>query len=208
MINLFNFRKKQTLSIQGFGKLPFYKDYISVLRAPEALRWQEWLLECFSKKKWRVPLGQWPFIFHLSPRSNMVIGIIEPGTDGIREFPFTLFSVLCDYGFQGQNDWKVMVDIWDELKNIRNDLAGFQDIDSFYAVLRSQSISMHSENNKKIDHNAGNAMNFFESFSSWNQKWPAFLIISDIPKQEYLIHNSVEMTDAFLMDWEGLKYNA
>jgi len=207
MINFFNFRKKKALSIQGFGKLPFYKDYISMVSAPEALRWRDWLLERFGKKKWRMPLGKWPFVFQSSPQTSMIIGIMESGTDGIREFPFSLFLVFDDDGIRGQTHWKTMITIWENLKNIRNDMNEAKDIDSFYASLRSQFIPMHSKRKKEAEDNVEKKPDFFELFSDPDKSWPVFVIISDILKQKFIIHHGDEMADDFLVNWEGLNHH-
>ena len=209
MAKLFSFKKKR-LNVQGFGKLPFYKDYISVVSAPEALKWREWLLGTFGRKKRRVPNGQWPFIFKSSPGDGLIVGVIGPGTDGVREFPFSIFLVFEDGGGRvtgrGRNRWSAMTDIWNDLKNMLNKLTVLKDIDACRSFFRSRSVSIYPENKNGDDKAGEKAKSFFESLAEFDNGWPVFMIIADMPGRESLVYDGGSVDD-FLADWERLNNN-
>ena len=135
--NLFA-KKNKTFSVQMFGKLPLYKDFISMLSEKESMIWRELLLKKF-KNNLNFSQKYTPFIFKPAQK-KLIVGIIENSSDGIREFPFSLFVLLS-------NDY-LFIPVWDALKRIRVELETINDIDELYHVLQGKTLQLESEKNE------------------------------------------------------------
>ena len=147
MKSVFRVRKKYPL--QAFGKLPLYSDYLSVLIHGESNRWRRWLLDHFSGDGMRIPQGQWPFVFYPFPGSNLVVGLVEDSSDGIREFPFSLFVICPPHGQEGWFPWESLVQTWNALSAFRSRLDHTGDVDACYRILRSESLRIQVKKNDK-----------------------------------------------------------
>jgi hypothetical protein len=191
---------KKRLRLQGFGKLPFYKDYISIVSSPEALEWRDWLLDIFGEKNRRVPGGAWPFIFRPSPGSGVAVGMIMPGTDGVREFPFSLFSVLKYKGVEARG---AIPRIWDDLKAALNDLDGIEDIDACHFLIRSRSLSMDWKN----ESGDGGPNRFCDRLLFGDHARPLFMAFPDLSGSGALVYDGGS-ADTFLKAWKGLRDHA
>ena len=139
-ISVFNRQKKMTL--QTFGKLPLYSDYLSFLTHKASNAWRQWLLEYFSRDGMRIPQGHWPFVFYPREGDELVVGLMEDSSDGIREFPFSLFVICPSQGQTGWFSWKMLNQVWGELSRIRDRLAQLGDVDACYGVLRAETLGI------------------------------------------------------------------
>ena len=133
------FKGTLTLRAQAFGKLPFYRDYLRWVSSEAAESWRMWLVEKFSGDA-ALPPGKWPFIFQHHPGSALVIGLIEPGTDGIREFPFSLFVAADRALLKSRYFGGCVISIWHSLALIRDQIARHNDIDRFNRFIREQTV--------------------------------------------------------------------
>jgi hypothetical protein len=132
--------KKYTL--QAYGKLPLYSDYISVLADDTGNKWRVWLLKTFGRDGMRLPAGRWPYAFCPSPGASIVVGLIEDSSDGIREFPFSLFAVYPPDRQNGWYNWDRLIMIWDQLDRLRSQLTEVESIDACYHLLQARSIEL------------------------------------------------------------------
>ena len=146
-------KKKQkflSLPLQTFGKLPFYKDYISIVTTSEGLKWQNFLLRSVKEK--RLKKRQF-FVYKQRSKDKPVVGIVEPGFDGKREFPFSLFVVYRNFKTENEKHWpdfsnesKQFCLISDQLKNIKC-------INDCYQLLQNKFITVDIQNfNISNDH--------------------------------------------------------
>jgi len=92
--------KLQRFSLNAYGKLPIYKDFISTgLTDPAAREFKTWLDRAFSHR-WSVDenyrdveIAPHSFLFRLPDGKGFVAGSLWGSSDegGLRRFPFTLF---------------------------------------------------------------------------------------------------------------------
>jgi len=131
--------------VETYGKLPCYKDYISIVMTAGAAQWRTWLLESFQGKIMPPP-GIWHFIYQHQKNADPVVGVITASSDGIRQFPFTLFTV-CGRGTgqDGLCSRATAILIWQELEGLYRQLVGAADINDFYAQLQGKKISPAGE---------------------------------------------------------------
>jgi len=129
-------KNNEQLHLQAFGKLPFYKDFISIVSDRESIVFREFLLNEF-----KVPLkpieNSTPFIFNATPK-KLLVGMIENSTDGLREFPFSLMVSLNKNNCQ-------LLKVWEELTFIRNELKKINDINECYQLLKGKTIQIDTE---------------------------------------------------------------
>lgn len=200
------FRQENEIAIQAFGKLPFYQDYIAVLNTAEANQWRSWLLSVFSKENLRIPKGRWPFVFNFSPQSKLVVGLIEDSSDGIREFPFSIFAICHGVKKEGWFKWDTIIEIWQVLSYHRDALASKDNIDACYRLLRSKTINIRngkakmgirslifgSGDSKKVDKKDK------EEYYLWlnhKGKWPIFLVAPGIKARRLHLLADADDTD-------------
>lgn len=128
--------------LDAYGKLPFYNDYIAIITSPSALQWQSWLLDNFGRVEMRIPPGRWPFIFQMSQKSEPVAGIIEDSSDGIREFPFSLFTACgkAVQNFHIQRD--MLIGLWQRIHGYREELVLVENINDCYGVVRGKTFQI------------------------------------------------------------------
>lgn len=181
--------------VETYGKLPFYKDYIAVVTSGPALQWKSFLLDNFGQDGMKIPQGRWPFIFQAAPRADLVVGFIEASSDGIREFPFSIFTV-CKSG-RGEIPYcqETVSGIWQKLYAIRKRLASVQDIGECYGIIRGRTILV--EVGKK------NVQGEFRVDRSGD--WPRLLVAKiGAPLELFMIKDAYTSPHGFIDNWNAL----
>ena len=189
------FTKKRKGTVECFGKLPFYRDFISVATTNEAVQWKNWLLNFAGKKYPPLPKGLWPFIFRSSSNSDMLVGLIEDSSDGIREFPFSIFCTASNRKSLFYSD--TLRAIWENLKNVRENINEIDDINPLYSLLRGKVFTYEDGTS------ATDTVPFSEILSARNNtSRPLLLITNDLPEQHWhLLYDSQGTIDFFIKEW-------
>ena len=196
------FPGKRDCSVETYGKLPCYKDYISVITTTGAAQWRAWLLESFQGKI-MPPDGVWPFIYQYRKNADLVIGLIQASSDGLREFPFTLF-VVCSRGSKrgGLCSRPMAVSIWEELESLRQQLIEAKDIQDFYARLYGKRVSLLVEN----INSAGAVDQEFSCTSAGY--WPQMLVAETRDTGVlHLVREGGTTNEEFVLNWQRLIAN-
>jgi len=113
---------KYKLHLQAYGKLPFYRDYVSIIFFREAIVWRNWMLDHLDQNK-MISKEPKPFVFVHSIKSKIIAGIIKQSSDGKRQFPFSVFIVCKPKKLElfGLNQILSQLDIrFNSLMSIRN----------------------------------------------------------------------------------------
>jgi hypothetical protein len=139
---------KNQYMVEVYGKLPFYKDYINIIASTETSLWQEWLLNVFGQKNTLIPQGIWHFLFFPAKDAHLVTGLIMQGSDGLRNFPFSLFVSLGRQAIKNQLKWAELFAIRDHLIEIYKTVYTASDIDGFYRTLSGTSVETNRKNIK------------------------------------------------------------
>ncbi len=182
--------------VETYGKLPCYKDYISVVLTDGAAQWRTWLLESFQGKS-MPPEGIWPFIYEHRKNSDLVIGVISASSDGIRQFPFTLFTV-CRRARKGLCSRSQARSIWQELEQLYRQLVVSEDIQSFYSQLRGKKISPLIE--KEIPDAEKH-----EFFYNREGEWPRMLVAGKHDSGTlHLVKDGRTTHEEFIQNWQSL----
>ncbi|MFZ5764382.1 MAG: hypothetical protein ACOY4H_02155 [Thermodesulfobacteriota bacterium] len=126
--------------LEAYGKLPFYQDYIAVLSSPEAVAWKGWLLAFAGRPGIRLPPGRWPFLFRQQRKGPALAGIIEQSSDGIRQFPFSLFVSLA--GIRTGLLPAAAPLAWRLLDRERRELEKIVSIEECYSRLRGRQVTI------------------------------------------------------------------
>ena len=134
---------KNKYRVEVYGKLPFYKDYISNVATPETNMWQEWLLKIFGQENTFIPQGIWHFLFSPAKNANLVTGIVMQGSDGLRSFPFSLFVSLGRPSIKSPIKWAELFAVKDHLNQIYGTLYPLSDINTFYNTIAGVSVETH-----------------------------------------------------------------
>ncbi len=187
-------RGKSDLTVEAFGKLPFYQDYISLATSPEAMEWKTWLLQFAGKHQHQIPSGRWPFLFQNTKKSKFLIGLIEDSTDGIREFPFSLFCAVT------QKRMNSVPGTWQALTTIRSNLDDLATIDTFYQRLRGKQIPL-----SVINKSPANIINFEPIVTDKHLCWPRLTVFQIGSKsQQHLTLTARTEIDLFMQKWQNL----
>jgi type VI secretion system ImpM family protein len=153
--------KMETFSLHLYGKLPIYKDFISSGFTEEgAKEFRDWLGNGFSRrwslleeyKGTEIPLHT--FLFPLPGGKRSVAGALWGSHDegGLRQFPFTLFSVVP----QGRPAADPLValsflEVFEERAgNIRRNYLQGRTVASFYESFRGAKIELPVKRPGKI----------------------------------------------------------
>lgn len=191
------FSRKMEYPVETYGKLPCYKDYISIVTTDGAVQWRSWLLEIFQGKC-NPPAGVWRFIYQHRKDSDPVVGIILASSDGLRLFPFSLFTVCRKAS--GQNELcpqLLAVSIWQQLEDIYRSLLGVTDIQDLYAQLYGRKLSPSPDDVAYT----GQPGCFYHGRGEWPQ-----ILIAD-PRNSgllYLVKEGATGIDTFLRNWQQL----
>lgn len=170
------FKKQYTVEV--YGKLPFYKDYISNVATPETNMWQEWLLKIFGQENTFIPKGIWHFLFFPAKNVNLVTGIVMQGSDGLRHFPFSLFVSLGRPSIKNPLKWAELFAVKDSLNQIYGTLYPLLDINTFYNTIAGVSVQTHRKTTKAVYLPQIN-MPDFKSLGRGNEdEFPKFSILS------------------------------
>ena len=132
--------KTKEIHVCSFGKLPIYQDYINVVPDAAGNAWKTWLLNSFGHDDIDIPPGVWPFCFRPAGMSDFLVGVVEPSSDGIRQFPFSLYVVWDDK--KGLREWGGLHELWDRLVSLRGELLTHQTIEGFYQILGGKTLVM------------------------------------------------------------------
>jgi len=195
------FSREIEYHVETYGKLPCYKDYISVITSAGAAHWRSWLLDSFQGTI-IPPEGVWPFIYQHKKNSDLVVGVIQASSDGLRQFPFTLF-VVCSRGNRkgGLCSIPLAHSIWQELLDLHQQLVGAEDIQAFYARFYGKRISPSVEKSN----GAANDQDF-----SCNREgeWPQMLVAEKRDARTlHLIRDGKTTNEEFAQNWQRLISN-
>jgi TagF N-terminal domain, Type VI secretion system-associated len=192
------FSRKMDCAVETYGKLPCYKDYISVVITDGAAQWRAWLLESFQGT-FMPPEGVWHFIYQHRKNSDVVVGIIQASSDGLRQFPFSLFTVCSrGSGKGGLCSRPIAVSIWQQLEGMTRQLLGAGDVQAFYAGLYGKRISPITGK----DHTDAEEFDF-----SCNREgeWPQMLVAETRDARKlHLIKDGKTTNEEFAQNWQGL----
>jgi len=178
------FKKYKKLKVQSFGKLPIYKDYISIITQNDAVKWKEWLLNNIKRGD-ELPTGRCPFLFQFSHKSSCLMGIIEKSSDGQRFFPFSIF-VVCKKSVIHSNDFSErFTSIIKNIKTIRDELDNINTIGGCYDHLKYRTFQI----NNKLKKNKLNKSSFhIESlYPEHKSEWPAFFVWPEGKDKQYVL---------------------
>lgn len=192
------FPGKTDYPVETYGKLPCYKDYISVIITEGAVQWRTWLLDSFQGKV-MPPEGKWHFIYQHRKEADPVVGVIQASSDGLRQFPFSLFTV-CNRGSgrRGFCSRPMAVSIWQQLENMYQPLIRVADIQAFYAQLYGKKISALME--KDI-----NLATEFEFSCNREGEWPLMLVAATSDAGVlHLVKDGKTTNEEFVRNWQGL----
>ncbi len=195
---------KTEYTVETYGKMPFYKDYINVITSPEAGLWQEWLLEVFGEKGALIPGGIWHFLFCPAKGAHLVMGIIVQGSDGLRNFPFSLFVTLNKPTIKTQMKWAELFVIKDRLTGIYNALCRAEDIDSCYTILSRHTLEIHKSDIKSMCSILETLPDLNPFINDTDDGFPVFSILSEYGITG-LSRGSVS-GHALCREWEKLTY--
>jgi len=164
--------------VEVYGKLPFYKDYINIITSPEASVWQEWLLKVFGEKNTLIPQGIWHFLFFPARDARLVTGIIMQGSDGRRNFPFSLFVTLGKSTLKNQIKWAELFAVKDHLIRILNTLYTASDIDNCYATLSGLTVEILNKEIKSTHLQSVTRPDLKRFTHCMDHEFPGFSIVS------------------------------
>jgi hypothetical protein len=154
------------LSIETYGKLPFYKDYIAIITSKSAIQWKAFLLNYFGHDNMVIPSGHWPFVYHESPKSDLIVGLIESSSDGIRQFPFSLFTACKIAKGESPYNLETIDNIWKKLLQLREELETAENISECYSIIRGKSITVKIDTRTCTD----------EFPIELSEEWPRFFV--------------------------------
>ncbi len=129
------FRKNDGYPLQIYGKRPFYKDYIAVVTTKGGIRFRDWLLSTFGGEGIAPPPGLNPFVFRGGPGRELVAGLLEPSSDGLRKFPFSIFADLNLARAEKARQWSLLLYLFGELGGVHELVRGAESIDACYSRL-------------------------------------------------------------------------
>ena len=158
---MFGFFKKNpvtTYTVEVFGKIPFYRDYLSTVQSKEGRQWKEWILSNYGRRI-QVPKKKSRFFFNYKKTGRVVVGINSDSSDGTREFPFSVFVILKRKNVQRQ-----CMQLWEQLDVIYQVAIKSKEINSFYNDLMSRKIV--NDPNKDIT-----------VYEYSIQQWPSLIIL-------------------------------
>lgn len=174
MIGIF----KNQYTVEVYGKLPFYKDYISNVATPETNMWQEWLLKIFGQENTFIPKGIWHFLFSPAKNVNLVTGIVMQGSDGLRNFPFSLFVSLGKPSIKNPLKWAELFAVKDSLNQIYGILYPLSDINTFYNTIAGVRVETHPKTTRSMYLPQINIPEFKSIAGGNEDEFPKFSILS------------------------------
>lgn len=192
------FVRERDYPVETFGKLIFYKDYISVVLTEGAVQWRTWLLESFQGK-FMPPDGLWYFMYQHRQDADLVIGLIRASSDGLRPFPFSLFTVCRrGRGKGGLCTRPIAVSLWQQLEGMHQQVVRSVDIQAFYAQVYGKKISLPAGMDCDIagDH---------EFSCSREGDWPRMLVAATRDaRMLHCVKDGMTTNEEFAQNWQGL----
>jgi hypothetical protein len=133
------------LRVGAFGKLPFYKDFISYNPDKRNLHlFRQWLEEGFSTP-WPLSGGERPqlrtpyrLLNHTPGAAEMTVAVIWNSSDGKRLFPFSLFAALPIKGFSMRRGLipLYLKHLWEQLQDLHEVCSRATEINELYSILK------------------------------------------------------------------------
>lgn len=192
------FPGKTDYPVETYGKLPCYKDYISVVITEGAVQWRTWLLDSFQGKI-MPPEGKWYFIYQHRKGADPVVGVIQASSDGLRPFPFSLFTVCSrGSGKGGLCSQPMAFSIWQQLEDMYQSLIGVGDIQDFYAQVYGKKVF-------PLMGKDSSCTNELEFSCNREGEWPQMLVAETRDAgMLYLVKDGKTTNEEFARNWQGL----
>ena len=168
----FGFNKK--LSVQVFGKLSQINvnDFITIETSQTSGNWIDWLRQHHLDIQ-HLYQDICPFLFNETMKSETVVGIIEPSSDGTkRVFPFSLYLVFSKKLIKHSNINLLLRCSWLYLLNMRNKIMTLRDYQDCYSYIRKQSFDIKTQLQMINEQNHNKDDKFNEIYYPNNQTWP------------------------------------
>jgi hypothetical protein len=190
------FSGPQAWPVETFGKLPCYQDYISLVTTKASVHWRDWLLAQFRGDT-VPPEGLWPFVFQHQKNGMLVVGLIQASSDGLREFPFSLF-VACDTKMVSSPAG--LTAIWGELKALHWQLLAAPDIQGVYGCCAGRKVSLDPEQS------GGSGAQGQKALLHQPGSWPRLLIAGPGNAATlHLVWQGGMPQEEFERNWQGLR---
>ncbi len=192
--------KNKTYRVQVYGKLPVYKDYINVVTRAESMTWRNWMLNTFDSENAKIPDGLWGFIFQGTGRSAPVAGLIEQSSDGIREFPFSLFSVMEKVSLADKTLWHQIVEIIKQLTLLRAELKKAKQIETFYDIIATNMLCVTKNNSSENR----SSCDFQRQLLDSQNMPPLFFVLPDLSGSLGFSANATDSGRDIMNKWSAL----
>jgi len=181
-------------TIESYGKLPFYKDYIAIVTSKPAIQWKAFLLDNFGQEGMVIPDGCWPFIYQGGPKTELIVGLIEESSDGIREFPFSIFTVCNTVRGDMPYCFETINGIWHKLFQIRDELDKVDNIDLCYRIIRGKMVQVKVGKKKPG-----------EFTMTQDGEWPRLIVArSENHGELFMIMDGQTSSHGFIANWQKL----
>ncbi|MFT5155411.1 MAG: hypothetical protein ACI841_005424, partial [Planctomycetota bacterium] len=157
---MFSFLRKETLSLQLYGKLPLAKDYLRIGSGDGAGRHlREWLDQSFSGAAGTAaPALPFAMRFMLDAGASPLMGCLWPSSDsgGLRPFPFSVFlerkrkPLVADV----ESGLEHAEGVWRRIDSTHNSHRNAPDGQSYLGAMRAQTLDLEtidSEHSSSMD---------------------------------------------------------
>ncbi|MBF0232048.1 MAG: hypothetical protein HQK65_03305 [Desulfamplus sp.] len=192
----------KNIEVQTYGKLPFYEDYISIVTTKQGIKWRDWILNIFGQNGMDIPVGVWPFIFKDTYQSNIIVGLIEPSSDALRSFPFSIFVEFKL--LKPKYNWNFFSQAIEKLRFINSDLNMVRNINDCYDILGGKTIKT-GDLSSTNQHHENEDITFIEPFllDSKNMH-PLFFVVLDYNQSVHLISDNSTPPNDLIAKWKSL----
>ena len=188
------------IDIQTYGKLPFYKDYINLVTTSQGINWRNWILGLFGQNNMNIPVGIWPFIFQGGYGNDIIVGLIEPSSDSLRTFPFSVFVELKLSWVK--KDRSIFSQVIKQLKFINSDLNRVTTIDECYGVLGGHAVKIENAPPGDDGYHDSRVGVFNESVLSHPKgSHPLFFVASNDCRSVHLIFDNTTSGQELIANW-------
>ena len=145
------------------------------------------------------PEGKWHFIYQHRKNADPVVGVIQASSDGLRQFPFSLFTVCSrGSGKGGLCSQSMAVSIWQQLEDMYQPLIGVGDIQAFYAQLYGKKVFPPMGK-------GSNRANELEFSCNREGEWPKMLVAETRDGVMLrLVKDGKTTNEEFARNWQGL----
>lgn len=192
--------KNKSYRVQAYGKLPIYKDYINWVTRSESIAWRNWMLDTFNADNVKIPKGLWGFIFQGTGKSALVAGLIEQSSDGIREFPISIFTVMDAISLTDRTVWHQTVEIINQLTFLRASLKEATHIDACYDMITTKMLHV------KKDNFQGNrsSFDFRDQLQERQYILPLLLVLPDLSGSPGFFADAMDSGHDIIKKWSAL----